>query len=217
MKTILFLEDDEILAETIIDFLEAENFNIVHAKDGNEVLDITFNQKFDIFLFDKNVPNLDGFELLKMLRASNDLTPTIFLTALNDISSLAKGFELGADDYIKKPFDFDELLIRINALIKKRYKSLDNKIEINEFIFDFDKNELYKNLQFIALAPYELKLVQIFFKNIDRTLSKDYILDELSYNKDVSDGSLRVYINKLRKLNLPIVTIKGVGYRLSRV
>jgi len=215
MKTILFLEDDKILAETIIDLLSVENFKVIHVKDADSVLEATYKSSFDLYLFDVNVPNMNGFELLKLLRDSKDKTPTIFLTALSDIASLAKGFDVGADDYIKKPFDFDELLIRINAILKKYYDSVDSKISVNNYTFDFDKNELYKDDTFIPLSTYELKLSELFFKNLNKTLNKEFLIDELSYNKEMSGGSLRVYINKLRKVGLPIDTIKGVGYRLS--
>jgi DNA-binding response OmpR family regulator len=152
---------------------------------------------------------------LKSLREAGDTTPAIFLTALNDVASLAEGFDVGADDYIKKPFDFDELLIRIHAILKKQYNSYKNKIKVGDFCFDIEKNELYKKGVFVALSPFELKLTQLFFQNLERTLEKDFLLQELAYDKAISDGSLRVHITKLRKLQLPIVTIKGVGYRLS--
>jgi len=215
MNTILLLEDDSILAESLIELLEIEDFKITHVKNGEEVLEVTFENKFDIFLFDVNVPFLNGFELLKNLRDSGDTTPAIFLTALSDVESLAKGFDVGADDYIKKPFDFDELLIRIRAILKKQYHSYSHQVEFKGFMFDTNTNELSRDGNFIPLAPYELKLVQLFFKNINKTLTKDYILQELSYDKEMSDGALRVHINKLRKISFPIVTLKGVGYRFG--
>jgi len=215
MNKILLLEDDAVLAESLIELLEIEEFKITHLKNGEEVLEVTFENKFDIFLFDVNVPLLNGFDLLKSLRDSGDKTPAIFLTALDDVASLAHGFDVGADDYIKKPFDFDELLIRIKAILKKQFNSYNHKIKFEDFVFDSDKNELYYDEKFIPLAPYELKLTQLFFKNINKTLTKEFILQELSYDKEMSDGALRVHINKLRKLSFPIVTLKGVGYRLG--
>jgi DNA-binding response OmpR family regulator len=212
MNKILLLEDDTILAETLIELFESENYEITHANNGEDVLELTYKEHFDIYIFDVNVPLLDGFELLKQLRGANDRTPTIFLTALNDLKSFTKGFDVGADDYVKKPFDFDELIVRIHSLLKKQYN---DDIYLQDFRFNLEKNELYYKDNFIALSAYELKLTHLFFKNIDHTLSKEYLIDELSYNKESSDGSLRVYINKLRKHNLPLQTIKGVGYRLS--
>ena len=215
MAKILFLEDDAILAESLVDLLEVEAFDILHVKDGDEALDATYDQSFDIYIFDVNVEKLSGFELLKALRESGDMTPAIFLTAMGDVASLSQGFDVGADDYIKKPFDFDELLVRIKAILKKRYNSYTSKVKIQNFVFDTQKNELYQDGEFIPLAPIELKITQILFQNIDQTIPKEELLDRLSEDKEMSEGSLRVHINKLRKIKLPITTIKGVGYRLS--
>lgn len=166
-------------------------------------------------MLDVNVPFLNGFELLKSLRSSGDVTPAIFITSLSDIASLAKGFEAGVDDYIKKPFDFDELIIRINALIKKAYHSYQNEIELDDFHFVIDKDELYNKSNFIALSPYELQITKLFFKNLNKTVQKEHFFEELAQGKEMSEGALRVHINKLRKIGLPITTIKGIGYRLA--
>jgi len=218
MQHILFLEDDAILAESLIELLEAEEFDITHVTCAHDVLEKTFINHYDIYLFDVNVSDMSGFELLKQLRESGDTTVAIFLTALNDIASLAEGFDVGADDYIKKPFDFDELLIRLHAVIKKQYKSYENNITIGSFTYNIDTNELFKDGVFVSLSPYELILVQCFFKQRGTTLTKEYLLDELSHNdKLVSEGSLRVHINKLRKIGLPVLTVKGIGYRIEKV
>jgi len=215
MAKILLLEDDKILSETLVELLESEGFVITHVEDGEMALDVTFVSDFDLLLLDVNVPFINGFEFLKSLRDSGDSTPAIFITALSDVASLSHGFEVGADDYIKKPFDFDELSIRINALLRKSYNSYNNRVVLGEFTFDIEKDELYKNGEFIKLSPYELELTKLFFKNIDKTVAKEYIFDELSNGSEMSEGSLRVHITKLRKTGLPITTIKGIGYRLA--
>ncbi|ADN09124.1 response regulator transcription factor [Sulfurimonas autotrophica] len=212
---ILLVEDDEILSETLIELLENEAFEVLHVKDGEAALDATFENKFTLLLLDVNVPLLNGFEFLKSLRESGDMTPAIFLTSLSDLASLANGFDVGADDYIKKPFDFDELLIRIHALLKKAYHTYQNELRVNNFRFVIDKDELYNKSNFIALSPYELQITKLFFKNLNKTVQKELIFEELSANKEMSEGALRVHINKLRKIGLPITTIKGIGYRLA--
>jgi len=215
MSKILLLEDDEVLSETLIELLQDEGFEVVHVKDGEEALDSTFVKNFDILLLDVNVPYINGFELLKALRESSDMTPAIFITALSDVASLAKGFDVGADDYIKKPFEFDELIIRINALLRKSYHTYSNEIKVGPFRFIIEKDELYHFNDFIALSPYELKLTKLLFQNLNKTLQKELIFEYLSEGKEMSEGSLRVHINKLRKIGLPIRTIKGIGYRLA--
>ncbi len=214
MAKILLLEDDDILSETLIELLESEGFEVFHVNDGELALEETFTKKFDLFLLDVNVPFLNGFEFLKSLRESGDLTPCIFITSLSDISSLSRGFEVGADDYVKKPFEFDELLIRINALLKKQYHTYANEIKVQKFRFVIEKDELYEGVNFISLPPFELHIVRILFQNLNKTVKKEYFLNELNRGKETSEGALRVHINKLRKIGLPIDTVKGVGYRL---
>ncbi len=215
MLKILLLEDDAILSETLIELLKSEEFDVTHVDDGEKALDVTFTQQFDLFLLDVNVAYLNGFELLKSLREGGDMTPAIFITALTDIASLSHGFEVGADDYIKKPFDFDELLVRIHALLKKSYHTYVDELQVGAFRFVIEKDELYKDAEFIALSPFELKITKLLFQNLDKTLQKELILEYLGEGREMSEGSLRVHINKLRKIGLPITTVKGIGYRLA--
>jgi len=217
MKTILLLEDDKVLSETLQELLKLEDYDVEVVEDGKEALDATYQNRYDLYIFDVNVAYIDGFELLKSLRESGDETPALFITALHDIASLSKGFAVGADDYLKKPFDFEELLIRIQVLLRKSYKSYSSRINVEAFSFDIEKNELYHNGAFVKLAPIELALTQLFFKYKDQTILKEELLDNLSFSKEMSASALRVHINKLRKIGLPIETIKGVGYRLSTV
>ncbi len=215
MSKILLLEDDDVLSETLVELLESEGFEVLHVGDGEMALDATFISSFDLMLFDVNVPFINGFELLKNLRDSGDMTPAILITALTDIASLSKGFEIGADDYIKKPFDFDELLIRIKALLKKQYHTYANEVRVDNFRFVIEKDELYLYADFIPLPPYELHIARLFFQNLNKTLSKELLLNTLSEGSETSEGALRVHINKLRKIGLPIITVKGIGYRLA--
>ncbi len=215
MLKILLLEDDTILFETLVELLESEAFVVTHVDDGQKALNATFLQQYDLFLFDVNVAHVGGFELLESLRESGNKTPTIFITALTDIASLSHGFEVGADDYIKKPFDFDELLVRINALMRKAYHSYTDALHVGEFHFAIEKEELYRKDVFVALSPSELKITKLLFQNLDATVQKEILLEYLGDGKEMSEGSLRVHINKLRKIGLPITTIKRVGYRLA--
>ena len=215
MAKLLLVEDDVNLAETLVELLELENFDVTWVGDGEKALDATFVNSYDLLLLDVNVPFVDGFELLEGLRGAGDETPAIFITAMSDIASLSKVFEVGADDYIKKPFDFDELIVRINSLIRKRLKISENIISVDNFNFHIDTNELYEEERFVALSPVELKLTALMFKQLNTTITKENILMELSDGEEASEGALRVHINKLRKYGLPIQTVKGIGYRLA--
>jgi len=212
---ILLLEDDKTLAETLVELLKDEGYEVSWVRDGDSAIDITFDKVFDLMLLDINVPGIDGFDILESLREASIKTPAIFISALNDITSLAKGFEVGANDYLKKPFDFDELIIRIEALIRQSHSSLKNIINLKEFTFNISKGELYKDEKYVQLTDYEQKLVNMFFKYLGTTISKDDMLYEISEGEEASEGALRVRINKLRKIGLPIHTVKSVGYRLE--
>ena len=216
MARILVVEDDSILCETLVELLESEGYTVSIATTGNDALDTTYSQEFEIMLFDVNIPDISGFELLKMLRNSGDSTPCIFLTSLSDIASLSKGFEVGADDYLKKPFDFDELLVRIKSLLRKSFSAKSNEIKYKDLVYRISTNELMNDGSLILFTPLEQKLLSLFFKRIDETITKQEFLHELDSVNESSEGALRVYITKLRKAGLEIQTIKGVGYRLVK-
>ena len=217
MKKILLVEDDTILGETIVDILEDENFEVLWVKDGKKALDESFCAKFDLYLLDVNVPFINGFELLKDLRQSGDKTPAIFITALIDINSLEKGFNVGADDYIKKPFNEKELLIRINAQIKKSFNSYENILKYKDLEYEINSKILKKDESIIHLSPSESELLELFLKNQGKIISKDEILFILKDGELGSDASLRVQISKLKKIGLEISNIRAVGYRCEKL
>lgn len=217
MARILLLEDDVTLGETLTELLDAEGYETFLVTLGQEILDLTASQSFELMLFDVNVPDYNGFELLKSLRDAGDTTACIFLTSLSDIASLSKGFEVGADDYLKKPFDFDELLVRIKALLRKSFQTQENEVKYKHLLYKISSNELFNGKELLSFAPQEKKLVALFFKNMEKTLTKEELLYELDRENSASEGALRVYIAKLRKIGLEIETIKGTGYRLVNV
>ena len=191
-------------------------YSVIHVKSSNEALEATYIENFELFLLDVNIPDFNGFELLKILRESGNSTPSIFLTSLNDIASLSMGFEVGADDYLKKPFDFDELIVRIQALLRKSFASRSNEVQYKNLLYKISTNELINDNALVMLSPLEQKLLSLFFRRIDETITKQELLYELDNINESSEGALRVYITKLRKVGLEIQTIKGVGYRLVK-
>lgn len=212
---ILLLEDDQLLAETLVDLLEDEEFEVTHAPNGQEALDITFKDKFDIYLLDINVPLINGVTLLKELRDSGDSTPAIFLTSHKDKEMLKSGFLSGADDYITKPFDNDELLLRITALTRRNRPNKTKCVallchdEIHKRIL-YDKQEL-------ELSKKEYELLLLLMSHANTSVPKELILDELwSSSESGSDGAVRVYINRIKQLipEVKIENIRGIGYKL---
>ena len=134
MYKVLLLEDDLTLQDMIVEYFIDNNYYICYCSSDNEVLDLVTKEKFDIQIFDVKIPKGNGFELLKELRTLNFNTPTIFTTSLNDISDLEKGFNAGCNDYLKKPYNLKELLIRVNSILKDNIKE---KILNDDFKYDF--------------------------------------------------------------------------------
>lgn len=212
---ILLLEDDLLFAETLIDLLEEEGHSVSHSPNGQSVLDATFDSKFDIYLLDINVPLIDGITLLKELRESGDTTPTIFLTSHKDKEMLTKGFLSGADDYITKPFDSDELLLRIDALLRRV------KPAASESVGLLSHDELHKRILYdkkeLELSSKEYQLLLLLIRHVNNTVPKELIVNELwSSSQTGSDGAIRVYINRIKQLlpEFEIQNIRGIGYKL---
>ena len=211
MAKILLMEDDEIFFQTLKDFLEDEGFEITGAKDSEEALELTYNERFDLYLLDVNVPFLNGFDFLKSLRDAGDRTPAFFITALRDVNSLSKGFDSGADDFIKKPFDPDELVIRIKAVLKKQY----NILKYGDIEYDPFSKTIKKNGEVITLTLVERDIFDILIKNIQNVISKDRFYEVMEKDSSVS---LRVHINRLKKkVGIKITNIRGVGYKLEKI
>jgi DNA-binding response OmpR family regulator len=212
---ILLLEDDQLFAETLTDLLEESGFEVIHVPNGQDALDATFDKKFDIYLLDINVPLLSGITLLKELRDSNDNTPTIFLTSHKDKEMLKNGFLSGADDYITKPFDSDELLLRIEALLR-RTKA--NKAKCVKLLCHDEVHQrfFYDSVE-MDLSKKEYELLLLLMRHADNAVPKELILDELwSSSESGSDGAIRVYINRIKQLlpQMEIQNIRGIGYKL---
>lgn len=211
MYKILLLEDDEILLKTLKELLELEGYEISLAKNGNIALDLSFVNDFDLYLLDVNVPFLNGFDFLKELRDSGDETPAFFITALSDIDSFSLGFKIGADDYIKKPFDFDELIIRISSKLKVDK----NIIKYNGSQYSFKDNILKKDNCIVDIPHIDKEIFALFLKNIGKIIDKNRIFDIMD---KPSDLALRVHISKIKKLlSVHIINIRGVGYILEKV
>ena len=203
------MEDDIDLGETIEDMLEIEGYSVVLVKDGVEASEVTYNNKFDLYIFDINVPEFNGLELLEALRDAEDNTPTIFISALIDLESISKAFNIGADDYIKKPFFPQELLIRIKAKFNKQSKM----ISYQNITYNPKTGEIYNNDKPIHLSKMQLELFNYFMKNIGKVVNSNDILNSTNIK---SISALRVAITKLKQTtNLNIKNIHGVGYKLE--
>jgi len=207
---ILLLEDDITLHESIKAYLELEEFIVSSAYNSEDVYNLTYTNKYDLYLFDINVNGDDGLTILKELRDANDNTPTIFITALNDINSFAEAFNHGADDYIKKPFSIEELIIKIKSKYENKKDIIYNDIKYNPN----SKEVVYKN-ETIYLSQTLLFIFHELITNIDKVVIYDVLL---SYIENQSKNGLKTSISQLKiKLKLNIKNIREVGYKLEKI
>ena len=210
MKKILLLEDEIDLAETLQELLEDNSFEVDMVHNGNDAIDATYEHNYDLYIFDINVPDMTGLELLESLRAADDKTSTIFISALVDMNSMAKAFEIGADDYIKKPFFPEELLIRVRA---KFTQSL-NIIEYENLKYNQNSKILHINDSIVSMGEVQGCLCDIFMKNIGNILDKAILMECLV---QPSESALRTALTKLKQsTGLKLKNIRGIGYLLEK-
>ncbi len=213
---ILLLEDDLMLCEVIAEHLEDYGYVVHTVYDGIEAENILFEEKFDLLLLDVNVPLLNGFELLKNLRASGNNTPTIFITSMNTSQDVLEGFELGANDYLKKPFEMIELKARIDN-IKRQFKIDETDVyKISDNItYDFSRYVVEIKGKALKLSKKEGEFLAYFLKHRGKVISADELMVNVwSYDTSPTPATLRTYIKTLRKHlgEESIATIRGVGY-----
>ncbi len=219
-STLLLLEDDLQLSDTVKQFLELKGYEVYCAYDGLQAEEIAYEKHIDLMLLDVKVPHMNGFEFLKKIRASGKEMPAIFITSLNSVEDVEKGFALGCDDYIRKPFALKELLVRVESLIKRTYSTHEEKIEVAKGVF-FDIKELILTIkdEKVSLKTKELKLLALFLQHPNELLIYDKINETLwEYDEEPSSGSLRTYIKTLRSVigKEKIETAKNIGYRFVK-
>jgi DNA-binding response OmpR family regulator len=215
--SILLLEDDLQLNDTVKQFLELKGYEVHCAYDGLQAQDLAYEKHIDLMLLDVKVPHLNGFEFLKSLREEGKDIPAIFITSLNSVEDVEKGFEVGCDDYIRKPFALKELLVRVESLLKRSFGTHDEKIELGkDLVFDTKELMLTQDNQRIPLKTKELKLLALFLQHQNELVNYETINEALwEFDEEPSSGSLRTYIKTLRSAigKEYIETIKNIGYR----
>ncbi len=205
---LLLLEDDPSLAKTLKKYLERNGYSVTWAKDGEEAMELTYANSYDLYLFDINVPLINGIDLLSNLRDAEDTTPTIIISALVDVASVTKGFIAGADDYLKKPFDPDELLVRIQS----KTSGLKKRVKFKNFEVDLQSDTIYKDGEELHLGQVQKSILLALIKNHPNPVTKEELL---LLHENPSDVALRVNITKLKKsLDISIENVRGVGYKI---
>lgn len=215
MSRILLLEDDEALGRGICMALETPNCTVLHCRTKRQATDRLRGTVFDLLLFDINLPDGSGLELLRTLRQNGNGTPAILLTA-NDLElDEVTGLEAGADDYITKPFSLAVLRARVNVQLRRSAPAKQDRIELNGFTFDFGGLEFSKGGVPIDLSKTEQRLLRLLVENRGRTLPRELLLEKVwDGGEFVDENALSVAVRRLRaKLGTaPIKTVYGVGY-----
>lgn len=219
-KKLLLLEDDIALSDTIVDFFESLGYSITPVYDGNTAQEAIYESSFDLLLLDVNVPDINGFEILKSAREQGSTTPAVFITSLNSMSDLENGYDSGCDDYIRKPFALKELKLRVESILKRDFfHNNSDKVEIDADIsYDTHSGVLRVDKDEIQLNNKEAKLLKLFLQNRDKLVTHESIYSALwYYDEEISESALRTYIKNLRKYlgKEKIVSIKKLGYRFT--
>lgn len=219
-KKLLLLEDDMALNETVVDYFESLDYIVAPVYDGNSALDAIYENNFDLLLLDVNVPDINGFEILKNVREQGATTPAIFITSLNSMVDVENGYDSGCDDYIRKPFALKELKLRVETILKRDFfHNESSKVQIDTNIYyDTHSDLLTIDSDEIQLNNKDAKLLKLFLQNKDNLVTHETIYSTLwEYSEDISESALRTYIKNLRKYlgKEKIVSIKKLGYRFT--
>ena len=213
---ILLVEDNEFITKALAYSLSQNGYKVETSESVNKTKEILKEEKIDLIILDVSLPDGDGFDLYKFIKEKYDIK-TIFLTARDEENDVVKGLELGAEDYITKPFSTRELLARINKILI-RYKR-NSIIKIKDITCDLNKMSVYKGENEIAFSSLELKILILLFTNLNKVTTREYIVEKIWdwTGNDVYDNTVTVYMKRIReKLKTPIITtIKGVGYRID--
>ena len=215
---ILLLEDDVLLQDIIEEFLVETGYDVESFYDGEKALDAIGHNSYDMLLLDVNVPNISGFEILSYLRDIGNMTPAIYITSLSGIDDLKKGFDLGADDYLKKPFDLEELKVRIERIVK--IHCLQEEIIFDNITFIPKAHQIIFDDKTIEIRQKEAQVLEYFVRNTGKIISCDEIIENVWDDDSVpTHATIRTYIKNLRKMfeKEYFDNIKGEGYRFNYV
>ena len=220
---ILFVEDEQDLTLIVSDTLKEQGYEVETAVDGIDGLVKFKSDRFDIIIADVMMPRMDGFSMAREIRKTTSNVPLLFLTAKSSIDDVEEGFETGANDYIKKPFELRELLIRIKALLRRNTENVESNVvfPIGEYVFNLATQILTYKGKEIQLSHFETKILELLASNIGKTVDASTLMIAVWERDEPSNrNSLHGYIHKLRRLlrhdnSISIINQRGFGYMLS--
>ena len=219
MFKILVVEDDKNLRKLIVTCLEKANYTVFDTKNGEEALELMDRQYVDLIVTDIMMPEMNGYELIKELRDANYNTPILIITAKEDIEDKRVGFSLGADDYMVKSINIDELIMRVKSLLKRSNQANEKKIKIGDVELDYDKLEIRKKDKVYQLTQKEFYLIYKMLSTPDTIFKRQDLIEEIWGLENESDfRTVDVHIKRLREKledinEFEIVTIRGIGYK----
>jgi len=217
---LLLLEDDVSLNETLQEYLEEKGYDVIAVYDGFDAEEQIFETSFDLLLLDVNVPEIDGFSLLKRVRDAGVNVPAIYITSRNAMQDVEVGFSSGADDYLRKPFELKELLLRIQSILRRNFfHHPEERLVLGEALsYDVGQSRLYRNEQAVTLGDKESRLLKLLIQHKGEIVVHEVIREHLwNFDETPSDDALRTYIKNLRK-NVGkerIISHKRLGYQFS--
>ena len=219
---ILVVDDEPSVRDLISDALNLAGYSSICAAHGLEAVTKLRENQIDLMILDINMPNMDGYEVLQRMREQGSRTPVIVLTARLDREDTKRAFELGADDFVRKPFGIEELTLRVNAILKRSRSQSENEsvIVAGTIVMNLDQHQVFVDELAIDLSPTEFRLLQTFMENPGRVLSKNFLLTEVWGVDNYADpNAVETYVSYLRKKlgnSLPLRTVRGVGYQLAK-
>lgn len=219
---VLLVEDHYLLAETIMDYLALEDIEVDYAARGLQGLELATTQTYDAIVLDINLPEMDGFTICRELRVSHNIdTPVLMLTARDQLDDKLTGFDVGADDYLVKPFENQELLARLTALVKRQRGEMTQKrSSIGDLVLDMASQQAWRENKALELSPTSFRILRILMRESPGLVSREAIEQELWGHDLPNTDALRSHIYNLRKaVDHPyefamIQTVKGMGLRL---
>jgi two-component system OmpR family response regulator len=217
---ILIVEDDAALARGLARILESEGYAVDTVTRGEQALLAARHERFDLVLLDVGLPGMDGFEVLRRLRAVPDPAPVLLLTARDTLDDKVRGLDLGGDDYVAKPFAMSELVARVRALIRRSQARADPKVVHGALVLDSVARRAYLSGEPLELAAREWAVLEVLLARAGRIVSKDSIIQAVvGWGDDLSANAIEVYISRLRAKLEPagvrIRTVRGFGYMLE--
>ena len=219
MFNILIVEDDKNLRKLIVTCLKKNSYNTYEAFNGNEALEVLDQNYIDLIISDVMMPEMDGFQLIKELRDSKYKTPILLITAKSDIKDKKQGFLLGADDYMVKPINIEELLLRVQVLLRRSQSANERKIRAGDLVLDYDQLSVTKKEKVYFLAQKEFLLLYKLLSTPDTIFTRQELMEEIWGLESESDyRTIDVHIKRIREKmydvdDFEIVTIRGVGYK----